>query len=440
MGIFDDGGWLDNLLPGGKVTLGETSAEHKARESRPAPSGARLPAGAPSPKWSPAADLAPKVAIPNPQPGQPAAGGGGTWLRDMFDAWNRTSQQQAASNQAIGAGLMGDTAGAEQATDRVLGLSPEGRAADERKATLDTASTDREQDSEERRRRQLVLEGSGERGYSTKELSGKAYGKLSTTQRAAVDFNTQLVAATKADQKLGQKDADVENAEYDQTLQRLFGERGESTTYAPNTVALLSQIDFQDSAADLDQFLDLQASVTEADLGRLTSSSARLQQGVPSEGRSVRGDNATGVATKSAAALSQALAAGQTLLQAASPTASRLGAGGGSGTVEDALAGAGTAATAPGFGSGKADAAVQALFEEMAKSNPDQPITETDLGSTFTLLKDEYGVAPEDFFRYADTRLRATEFGEVGDSKTRLGGDTAIDYKSPAQFRAEFGL
>lgn len=444
MGIFDDGGWLDNLLPGGKVTWGKSNPAPRQKR-RPTPSRPpSFPASAPAPKWSPSTDWSPAPAI-TPAAGQrPAAqsGGGGNWLRDLVNTWNNTTQQKTEANRVVGAGVMGDGETAQQAQQRLLQLSPEGAGAAEQQKTLETSAKTTEQEAEARRRQLIVQESSGAKkpGFRSKELTGQEYGALSTRQKAAVDFNTQLVAAAAADKKLGQKDSEVENKGYDDALRQMFGERGESDTYAPNTVALLKQIDFEDSAADLDQFLGLQASVTESDLGSLTDRGDRLRQGVPGQYRSARATTANNITNGTLSAMSQVLAKGQTLLQAAAPAAASFGAAGGSGSVQEALAGEGTAATAPGFGSSEADWAVQTFFEDLSKKNPEQPITQDAINSAFTVLQGQYGVTPDDFAKYADTRLKATEYARVLDTDARIGSDTSVNYKTPDQFRTEFGL
>lgn len=443
MAWWNDGGFLDNLLPGGKVTWGKSSsAPRKERRSTPArpPS---FPASAPAPQWTPQA-FAPAQQWSQPAAAPRAAGGGGdtSWLRDLIDGWSNTTQQKAEANRVVGAGVMGDRETAQQAQQRLLGLSPEGQGQAERTKKLETSAMDTEEKAEARRRQQLVQESSGAKkpGFHAKELTSQEYGALPARQQAAVDFNTQLVAAAAADQKLGQKDAEVENKEYDAALAKMFGKRGESDTYAPNTVALLQQIDFEDMAADLDQFLGLQASVTEDDLGTLTPKGDRLQQGVPGEYRSARATTANNITNGTLSAMSQVLAKGQTLLQAAAPAAASFGAPGGSGSVQDALAGKGTATTAPGFGSGEADWAVQTFFEDLSKSKPEQPISQDDINSAFSVLQGQYGVTPDDFARYADTRLKATEYAQVLDKDARVGTDTSVNYKTPDQFRTEFGL
>lgn len=448
MPFWNDGGWLDNLLPGGKVTLGETSAQHRAREareSRPSPAPSRppsFPASPPTPQWSGPTWSPPAPAFQGAAPAAQPAAGGADWLRTLFNTWQNTQQQQMAANQVVGAGVMGDGETADQAAARLMSLSPEGAVADRQRGALESSAVDLEREAEAKRRALLLQESSGadRPGFRAKELTDQEYGALPTRQRAAVDFNTQLVAAIEADKALGQTDAKVENKEYDATLAQMFGKRGGSDTYAPNTVALLQTVDFEDKAADLDQFLGLQASVTEDDLASLTPRSDRLSQGVPGEFRSARATSANNITNGTLAAMSQVLAKGQSLLQASAPAAASYGAAGGSGSVQEALAGAGTATTAPGFGSTEADWAVQTFFEEMAKAKPQQPITDADISSALGVLQQQYGVTPDDYARYADTRLRATEYGRVLDQKTPLGTDTAVEYKTPEQFRAEFGL
>lgn len=434
MAWWDDvSDWVGDLFGGG----GDDKPAPSSRpSSRPAPPSSPTLQGAkqwnPEPRFDPSPQVSwPGEASPRPAGQEPA----GSWLDELMASWNRTSQQQMAANAVVGSG--GDPETAKQQQQRVLDLSAEGSRKASQERELRTSAVDTERQSEGARHRALVQDAGS---FETKQLTAKEYGDLSVRQRAAVDFNTQLVDAVAADQKLGQTDSEVENKEYDETLKRMFGERGGSSTYAPNTVALLSQIDFKDSAADLDQFLGLQASVTEQDLGRLTDKGDRLQAGVPSEGRSIRGDNAVALSDKTATALSSVLAKGQSLLDAMAPTATSFGATGGSASVDEALSGANTPTTGVGFGAGEADLVVQRMYDELAKVKPQKPISETDLADSFTLLQEKFGVTPDDFFNYADSRVRSAEYGQLSDKRVTIGTDPGADYKSPDQFRTEFGL
>lgn len=111
----------------------------------------------------------------------------------------------------------------------------------------------------------------GTRG-DTYQMTWEDYQALSDQQRAAVDFNTALARAVRNDLRHQDDYASVEatpRLAYDTDVERMFGEDGGSTRYAPQTVALLKQIGFTDDGADLDQFLNLRAAITDKDLKRL---------------------------------------------------------------------------------------------------------------------------------------------------------------------------
>lgn len=91
-------------------------------------------------------------------------------------------------------------------------------------------------------------------------------------QRAAIEFNAELVGAVRKDRRL-EKEYDTdkeERAEYDKAVAAMFGEDGGSEKFAPETVALLSQLGYEDQSADLDDFLGLKMAVKAKDLDNLT--------------------------------------------------------------------------------------------------------------------------------------------------------------------------
>jgi hypothetical protein len=93
-------------------------------------------------------------------------------------------------------------------------------------------------------------------------LSWEEYDKLSEDQRKAVDFNTLLVRAREQDLSNSQAFTPDQRKMYDTEVQGMFGESGGSETYAPNTVALLKQIDFKAVGQDLDEYLSLERAFT----------------------------------------------------------------------------------------------------------------------------------------------------------------------------------
>ena len=100
------------------------------------------------------------------------------------------------------------------------------------------------------------------------------YNALDDRERAAVDFNTALVSAVRRDKKqnrLGAYDdlTEDERRIYDQAVLDMFGEDGGSRRYAPDTMALLNQLELEDQEGDLDDFLRLREAITEDDLKNL---------------------------------------------------------------------------------------------------------------------------------------------------------------------------
>jgi hypothetical protein len=97
----------------------------------------------------------------------------------------------------------------------------------------------------------------------TKALTREEYSALSDEQRAAVDFNTQLIDAVRQDRRLQGKYTLTPEAQavLDKTVEKMFGADGGSTQTGKATAELLQSIGFQDQAADLDDFLQLKAAI-----------------------------------------------------------------------------------------------------------------------------------------------------------------------------------
>lgn len=124
------------------------------------------------------------------------------------------------------------------------------------------------QEAEVTEERDPTLEEPQKRGGRSYQLTWDEYNKLSKDQRAAVDFNTMLLQAREKDLNTdySKLDGGGPNAEYEAAVDRMFGERGGSETYAPETMAVLRSIDFKASGETLDDFLSLDAAVSAKDL------------------------------------------------------------------------------------------------------------------------------------------------------------------------------
>lgn len=111
------------------------------------------------------------------------------------------------------------------------------------------------------------------RGPKVDQMTWHEYNMLTPTQRAAVDFNTMLVRAVKKDLSHQGEYEDrtaTQERRYEKATEKMFGsgDRG-SDTYAPETLAVLKQINFHDNAADLDDFLNLKMAITDEDLKKI---------------------------------------------------------------------------------------------------------------------------------------------------------------------------
>lgn len=103
-------------------------------------------------------------------------------------------------------------------------------------------------------------------------LTDAEYQALSPLQKSAVDFNTQLVQAVRTDRRNADEYKPSAQAEqtYNATVEKIFGaDTRDAQTYAPETLALLKQIGYQDEQASLDDFLQLNAAIRAKDLAGL---------------------------------------------------------------------------------------------------------------------------------------------------------------------------
>lgn len=106
---------------------------------------------------------------------------------------------------------------------------------------------------------------------ATARLTQEQYDSLNPMQQAAVQFNQLLAQAVRKDRKLADtyQPTAAERKAYDEAVAEMFGPDRGSDMYAPETLALLRQLKFQDSFADLDDFLTYRAAIRDGDLKRL---------------------------------------------------------------------------------------------------------------------------------------------------------------------------
>lgn len=233
---------------------------------------------------------------------------------------------------------------------------------------------------------------------ATDRMTWAEYNALSPAERAAVDFNGLLVRAVRKDarnQDVYEKTASPEEkATYKATVEQLFGPDRGSETYAPETVAVLSQLDFADKNADLDDFLSLRTAVTADDLKLIDTGGAPLN-----EAGQDRLELQQGLA-ESTSALRETLARGSMMLQNFKTTALAERSqhvtllGGDPSEVHAAL----------GFGTSDTDKYFQQAFDLLAdKANADK--FEGILRHTGEDLRG-WGIDPKAFYRYLDVRTR----------------------------------
>jgi hypothetical protein len=269
-------------------------------------------------------------------------------------------------------------------------------------------------------------------------MTQAAYDQLTPLQRSAVDFNTNLVRAVRKDRKLQDEYAptDQQMATYDKDVEKMFGPDGTSDLYAPETMAVLRQIDFHDDSAALDDFLSLDAAIHARDLKDLgplktvinpatPPAKARRREDVPLENAATdRSDLMYGLA-RNTQSMEHALVRGNQMLQSIQAVAA----------VErnDDLGFIGGVAneppTMPGYGSSDKDAYYQKAFDMLAAKDADKDAILAALNTD--LHPDQF----QEFLAYADNRSANAERYHIG-----LGATEGVDYRTPEQFRKLLGL
>jgi hypothetical protein len=321
-----------------------------------------------------------------------------------------------------------------------------------RRGQVDTGAPDLEDliakargayDKVQRTERADVLGTGTEKHGKVQRMTWEEYNKLSSTQRAAIDFNTMLVRAVRKDLKL--QDEYDPNAEqrvaYNTQAAKMFGAKGrDSETYAPETMAVLQQIKFKDVNADLDDFLGLRAAITEDDLKNLPLLQSTSPDAVRSSNLSPAQLEGTtfkyGLAT-STMALEQALAKGNATLRSVTAQVAQdmnLNLRGFGGVENKAHAGLGFAPfkAVPGTADEPADlnSYFQSAYAKLANEDNAEAV-DTILGKMGEVTSPEQYKA---FLDYANIRSNNDQRFNLKDI---LGAKGNLD---PSGFREKLGL
>lgn len=287
---------------------------------------------------------------------------------------------------------------------------------------------------------------------SVKPMSQEEYDKLSDTQKAAVDFNTMLGKAVRRDTKLQSEydPTDEQKATYDATVKEIFGEDGGSEYYAPETLALLRQVMYDDSSADLDDFLGMNMAVTAGALSTIDIPSTEADKLLNPFGNASSKPSAARELALKTNDMEEKIAAGTELMQTVTAMSKA--------QRQEAVGALGGIQRAPverlGYkeGSDAEDAPMQQqvdayfvkAFDKLAqKGTADQ--TDEILG---TIRKDLMGAEKDSgmsdlykrFMNYADSRSRISlDYGQALAQGTMPDG-TPGEYQTPEQFRVLLGL
>jgi hypothetical protein len=279
----------------------------------------------------------------------------------------------------------------------------------------------------------------------TERMTPEEYAALTPLQRAGVDFNGMLAGAVRKDRHADYQPTETQQETYNLAVKKMFGEDGGSEQYAPETLALLRQIGYQDENADLDDFLQLKAAVGEKDLERIvaraTNEAGETVAGPPVQRHEdgtllnpVQLDRVAlaGRLAQSTQMLQEKLAEGNALLQTMQATA-KVTRGqdvaflGGTYTEPNTMLGYGAAAD--DIGDLTVDGYFQQAFEALSrKENSRDDI----LAVMNTKLSPQEIQA---FMAYADNRAtNALNYG------VNLGTEKDVSYRSPEDFRKMLGL
>lgn len=280
------------------------------------------------------------------------------------------------------------------------------------------------------------------RARKAREMSWDDYLGLGDKARAAVDFNTLLIQAREKDLKSDYEYNDMQREVYDNAVERMFGEEGGSETFAPETLALLNDIKFEQTDAkrfdDLDDFLGLSAALTAKDIERLGSlntaplvPAGEMELSVPSM---LNGSFEGGGTNATAQEVSTALAAGTQDLQEALTRGNqvlenwRMVAASTRNETLSFYGGTPNKLASPDIRLGANDEYFQMAFNTLADAANGPEVVELirkDLGDKAFLR----------FMAFADTKSKYSQDLGVG-----LGGDPSVQYRTPDDFRKVLGL
>lgn len=292
------------------------------------------------------------------------------------------------------------------------------------------------------------------RARKAKEMSWDDYLGLTDRARAAVDFNTMLVQARQKDLNTDYDTTDAAQVEkrkvYDKAVERMFGEDGGSVTFAPETVAMLTDVGFERSDAkrfdDLDDFLGLKSALTARDLDKLGS----LQVNPLAEGAK----SVTGLANEVAGTVEQGVSGRSAMTTLASGTdALRESLTRGDQVLQNWRAvSSGARNETLGFFGGELNEGVEpkiqlsrtaasmmngdeTYFDYAFKTLSGAPEEDKDriMGLITADLKPK-GLLSE-FVKYIDTKSQYAT-----DSRVVPGGDPSVRDRTPKQFRELLGL
>lgn len=283
-------------------------------------------------------------------------------------------------------------------------------------------------------------QGRSKRVRKSFEMTWDDYQNLDPKQRAAVDFNTQLVAAREKD--LNAEYEDTENDSYRIAVQRIFGEEeaDDSDIFAPETVELLNQIGYkapeEGVGSDLDDFLGLRVAIRESDLDDLDLSAAlnmpkpAVMPDLPDTVNTVQGQVVEGTQ----AVKREMAKAGELLQDFNTSMQLRLG--------QNSPHLGGTDNTVPvpvGFGTSELDKHFQVAFEVLADRN----LSGDELNNVMGLVAQDfeeggmYAGQGENFMRYVRER---TKMAGRGGAASVMPDDDGTKYRSPEEFREILGL
>lgn len=315
------------------------------------------------------------------------------------------------------------------------------RSTTDRKDELEAGNKSQDALDRAAREKALGLEGrttaAADVARSTKAMTFEEYNALGDRQRAAVDYNTQIADAVSRDLENQDKYKDVSvgaRENYDTRLKEMFGEDGGSDLYAPETLAVLSQLKLDDKLADMDDFLGLKVAITEDDLGMLTDDAGNIgRSAIESPRDDGRYDMINRVVDRSQN-LQDALGRGNKLLEDFNTSAlmareTELGDFGAK-FIGPSTRAPGWGASSTADGESTLDGTFQSAFDLLAAKNSTVSADEVlaDIRANFTPEQQEA------FFSYAKTRgNNAKTYGK------ELGQTAQVDYKKPDEFLELFG-